>query len=94
VCNKIGDSTVNPDGTETTTNTITGMTSDDLIVKNQLTANAQKQNTDVFKKETLPSTPSKSDTGVLLDLGRGIKIDTTGAIALIALFYIVYTRKS
>jgi hypothetical protein len=60
--------------------------------RQQIVANTQQKNTDVFAKDPMVM-PSQEST-VLLDLGKGVKIDTTGLIALIALFYLVFTRKS
>jgi hypothetical protein len=59
--------------------------------RQQVVANEQKKNTDVFVKD-----PPKQDSNstILLDLGGGVRIDTQGVIAIIALIYVVFTRKS
>jgi len=67
-------------------------TADDIAIEQKLVANAQRRNTDVFKKDSTPE-PIKTEEGVLLDLGSGLKLDLTGGIVLIALVYLVYTKK-
>lgn len=61
--------------------------------KQQVVANTQQKNTDVFVKDPAPHIDNPTST-ILLDLGGGVRIDTQGLIALIALVYVLYTRKS
>ena len=69
-------------------------TADDLAMEQKLIANSQRRNTDVFKKDSTPPPAPPKDEGYLVDFGGGIKLDTTGGLLLVALIYLVYTRKS
>jgi hypothetical protein len=61
--------------------------------RQQVVANTQQKNTDVFVRD--PPKPIDNPTStILLDLGGGVRIDTQGVIALIALGLWIYTRKS
>jgi hypothetical protein len=82
VCNK----NPPPGGRETTT---VYMASPNTL---QTVADTQQKNTDVFVKDP-PHIENPTST-ILLDLGGGVRIDTQGVIAIIALVYVLITRKS
>jgi len=65
----------------------------EMDAKLKVVANDQKKNTDVFARDPAPHIENPTST-ILLDLGGGIRIDTQGLIAIIALVYVVSTRKS
>jgi hypothetical protein len=58
----------------------------------QSVADTQAKNTDVFVKD--PPHINNPTSTILLDLGGGVRIDTQGLIAIIALTYVIFTRKS
>lgn len=68
-------------------------TADDLAMEQKLVANAQRRNNDVFKRDSTPAPAPPSEDGVLVDFGSGLKLDLTGGLVLIALIYLVYTKK-
>jgi hypothetical protein len=68
-------------------------TADDLAIEQKLVAEAQRRNADVFKRDSTPAPAPPSEDGVLIDFGGGIKLDTTGGLVLIALIYLIYTKK-
>jgi hypothetical protein len=61
--------------------------------RQQVVADSQKKNTDVFDKDPATYTDNPTST-ILLDLGGGVRIDTQGLIALIALSLWLYSRRS
>jgi hypothetical protein len=62
--------------------------------RQQVVADNQKKNTDVFVKDPVPASVKDSSSTILIDFGGGFRIDTQGLIALIALVYVITTRKS
>jgi hypothetical protein len=60
--------------------------------RQQVVADTQKKNTDVFAKDT-PVVENPTST-ILLDFGGGIRIDTQGVIAIIALSLWILSRRS
>jgi hypothetical protein len=62
-------------------------------MEQKLVANSQRRNTDVFKRDSTPAPTPPSEDGVLVDFGSGLKLDLTGGLVLIALIYLVYTKK-
>jgi hypothetical protein len=59
--------------------------------RQQEVADTQKKNTDVFTKEPIQEPITST---ILFDFGGGVRIDTQGVIAIIALGLWIYTRKS
>jgi len=85
ICNRIG-------GADAQTNA--GIARE-AQARQQVVADNQKKNTDVFVKDPMPMPQVRdSNSTILIDLGGGFRIDTQGVIAMIALIYVVSTRKS
>ena len=61
--------------------------------RQQVVADSQKKNTDVFDKDPTPYIDNPTST-ILLDLGGGVRIDTQGVIAIVALSLWLYSRRS
>jgi len=61
--------------------------------RQQVAADTQKKNTDVFSKEPQHYVEDHNST-ILIDFGGGVRIDTQGVIAITALVLWILSRKS